>query len=141
MKSIADKIGENKDLRAIFKKNGVLFAYLFGSQIGGEYANKSSDVDIAVMLPVKMSKEERFGLRLRLAGEISKVLKKEADIIILNDTKSLFFKYVIVKEGEIIYEKSAVEPAEFESLILGLYFDFRPFLEEYDKLYVQRNLQ
>jgi len=140
MKSVVEKIGENKDLRAIFEKNGVLFAYLFGSQLG-EYADKTSDADIAVMLSRKTSKEERFELRLKLAGEISKVLKKEADVIILNDTKSLFFKYVIIKEGKLIYEKSEVESAEFESLTLGLYFDFRPFLEEYDKLYVQRNLQ
>jgi predicted nucleotidyltransferase len=140
MKSIAEKIGGNKDLRAIFEKNGVLFAYLFGSQLG-EYADKTSDIDIAIMLPIKISKEERFELRLKLAGEISKVLKKEADVIILNDTKSLFFKYVIVKEGKLIYEKSELKSAEFESLTLGLYFDFRPFLEEYDKFYVQRNLQ
>ena len=67
---------ENNDLKTMFRENKVSFAYLFGSQASGSSGEKS-DVDIAVMLPLEMKKEERFGLRLNLMGAISKFLKKK----------------------------------------------------------------
>ena len=138
MDKIVDIFKNNAELIRLFKKNGILFAYLFGSQISG-YSDKNSDVDIAVMLPFEIKKEDRFDLRLKLMGEISKILKKETDVVILNDTRSLFFKYIIMKEGKIIYQENEVIVADFESKTLGMYFDFRPFLENYNKAYVKRN--
>lgn len=131
---------ENNDLKTMFRENKVSFAYLFGSQASGSSGEKS-DVDIAVMLPLEMKKEERFGLRLNLMGAISKIFKKEVDIIVLNDIRSLFFKYIIMKEGKIIYQENEASVADFESKTLGMYFDFRPFLENYNKAYVKRSLQ
>ena len=137
---MAENIMENNDLKTMFRENKVSFAYLFGSQASGSSGEKS-DVDIAVMLPLEMKKEERFGLRLNLMGAISKIFKKEVDIIVLNDIRSLFFKYIIMKEGKIIYQENEASVADFESKTLGMYFDFRPFLENYNKAYVKRSLQ
>ena len=137
---MTENIMKNKDLMAVFKRNKVSFAYLFGSQADGSFS-KDSDVDIAVMLPFEMKKEERFDLRLNLMGEISKILKKKVDVAVLNDIRSLYFKYIIIKEGRIIYKKTDLSPADFESKTLGIYFDFRPFLENYNKAYVKRSLQ
>jgi len=131
---------KNKDLMAIFKENNVSFAYLFGSLASGNF-NQDSDIDIAVMLPFEMKKKERFDLRLKLMGEISKILKKKVDVVVLNDVSSLYFKYIIIKEGKIIYKEIDLSPAEFESKTLGIYFDFRSFLENYNKAYVKRSLQ
>lgn len=140
MNDIAKNIANNKELEVVFKGNGVIFAYLFGSQVNGGFG-KNSDIDIAVMLPSASSKEERFETRLKLMSEISKIFKKDSDVIILNDTRSLFFKYVIMKEGRVIYQESEASEADFESKTLGMYFDFRPFLENYNKTYVKRILQ
>lgn len=140
MSDIAENIENNKDLRAIFRVNSVVFAYLFGSQASGG-SSKNSDIDIAVMLPWMVSKEERFETRLKLMSEVSKIFKKDSDVIILNDTRSLFFKYVIIKEGKIIYQENEASEADFESKTLGMYFDFRPFLENYNNAYVKRILQ
>ena len=137
---MTENIMNNKDLVAIFEKNKVSFAYLFGSQANGS-SGKDSDVDIAVMLPFEMKKEERFDLRLKFMGEISKILKKKVDVVVLNDVSSLYFKYIIIKEGKIIYKEIDLSPAEFESKTLGIYFDFRSFLENYNKAYVKRSLQ
>ena len=131
---------KNKELMTVFRENKVSFVYLFGSQASGN-SGKDSDVDIAVMLPFEMKKEERFDLRLNLMGKISEILKKKVDIVVLNDIRSLYFKYIIIKEGKIIYKESDLSPAEFESKALGIYFDFRPFLENYNKDYVKRILQ
>jgi len=135
-----ESIMKNKDLMAIFKENNVSFAYLFGSLASGNF-NQDSDIDIAVMLPFEMKKKERFDLRLKLMGEISKILKKKVDVVVLNDVSSLYFKYIIIKEGKIIYKEIDLSPAEFESKTLGIYFDFRSFLENYNKAYVKRSLQ
>jgi len=135
-----ESIMKNKDLMAMFKENNVSFAYLFGSLVSGNF-NQGSDVDIAVMLPFEMKKEERFDLRLKFMGEISKILKKKVDVVVLNDVSSLYFKYIIIKEGKIIYKEIDLSPAEFESKTLGIYFDFRSFLENYNKAYVKRSLQ
>lgn len=140
MNDIVKNIANNKELKAVFKENGVFFAYLFGSQALNSATDKS-DIDIAVMLPLSTNKEERFETRLKLMSEVSKIFKKDSDVIILNDTRSLFFKYVIMKEGKIIYQENEASVADFESKTLGMYFDFRPFLENYNKAYVKRVLQ
>jgi len=140
MNKVAENIMKNKELMTVFRENKVSFVYLFGSQASGN-SGKDSDVDIAVMLPFEMKKEERFDLRLNLMGKISEILKKKVDIVVLNDIRSLYFKYIIIKEGKIIYKESDLSPAEFESKALGIYFDFRPFLENYNKDYVKRILQ
>ena len=140
MDKAIDRFKNNGELVGLFKENGVLFAYLFGSQAIGIVMDKS-DIDIAVMLPLSTSKEERFEMRLKLMNGVSKIFKKDSDIIILNDTRSLFFKYIIMKEGKIIYQENEASAADFESKTLGMYFDFRPFLENYNKVYVKRSLQ
>ena len=140
MNKVAENIMKNKELMTVFRENKVSFVYLFGSQASGN-SGKDSDVDIAVMLPFEMKKEERFDSRLKLMGKISEILKKKVDIVVLNDIRSLYFKYIIIKEGKIIYKESDLSPAEFESKALGIYFDFRPFLENYNKDYVKRILQ
>ncbi len=124
----------------VFEKQPVVFAYLFGS-LAGSTATSDSDADIAVFLPERMSKEERFELRLRLMSELGHALKRNVDVVILNDVISLFFKYVILKEGMVIYEASEASRLDFAARTLSLYFDFLPFLNQYNRAYVQRGVQ
>lgn len=140
MKNVNKDIYKSQELQKIFQENGIVSAYVFGSQIGGD-AIKSSDIDIAVELMSDINKRERFDIRLKLIGEFGEFFKKEVDLVVLNDIKSVFFKYVIIKEGKLIYQKSDIDVAVNESRILSDYFDFRPFIEEYNKNYVQRSLQ
>lgn len=114
-------------------------AYLFGSQANG-YANEKSDVDIAVLVSSGLSKEERFNLRIHLIGLFSKVFHKDADVVVLNDISSLFFQYMILREGQLVYEKSESARLDFSTKTLGRYFDFQPFLDVYNHHYVQRSL-
>jgi predicted nucleotidyltransferase len=123
----------------LLRKYPVKLAYLFGSQVDGT-ANRGSDTDVAVLLDESLTKGMRFDLRLTLIGELSKTLGRQADVVILNDTTSLFFKYVIVKEGRLIFERTQDEAIDFEPHLLSLYFDFVPFLDAYNKAYVQRSI-
>ena len=123
----------------ILRQSNVDVAYLFGSHATGTQT-RDSDIDIAVLLPEKTTPKKRFETRLHLMELLEKQLGKAIDLIIINDIKSLFFKYVIVKEGKVIYLKSEERRIDFECRTLSLYFDFQPFLELYNKNYVKNNL-
>jgi len=128
-----------RQLNELFQKYPIELVYVFGSEVtGGPF--EPEDVDVAILLSNNLSKTKRFDLRLDLTTKLSRIFKKEADVSILNDIQSLFFKYVIVKEGQIIYEKYLDQRADFESRILSLYFDFQPFLNIYNQNYVKNNI-
>lgn len=129
-----------KALEKVFRKYSARFAYLFGSAANGE-ENRESDIDIAVALPEKTSKQKRFGVRLQLMAELNRIFKRTTDVIILNDVSSLFFKYVIFREGKLLFEASPEDRYEFEGRLMSLYFDFSPFLDSYRTAYVKNNLQ
>ena len=118
----------------LFKEKDVLFCYLFGSRAYQNF-NNQSDIDIAVFLDKKSTKD-LFQKRLELIAVFSRALKKETDVVILNNLHSIFFKYVIMKEGKLIFEKSQEPRIEFELKTLKQYFDFMPIL----KMYRQRVL-
>lgn len=129
----------SKDIPSLLADYPVDIAYLFGSQATG-HANEKSDVDIAVLLSSGLSKEERFDVRIRLIGLFSKAFHKDADVVVLNDVSSLFFQYIILREGRLIYAKSESTRLDFSIKTLGRYFDFQPFLNLYNRHYVQRSL-
>ena len=130
---------KNPQLNKIFKSTNTLLVYIFGSQVAGD-ATRESDVDVAVLLEKNLSDAKRFNIRLGLMDKLSRVFKKNVDVIVLNDTASIFFKYVIITEGQNIYEKSEGQRGAYESGIMGRYFDFQPFLDLYNKRYVQNNI-
>ncbi|NCF75414.1 MAG: nucleotidyltransferase domain-containing protein [Xanthomonadaceae bacterium] len=128
------------NLFIVFKKYNTVFAYLFGSQ-ATKKADKKSDFDIAIMLPEKYNKNKRFDIRLKMMAELSEMLNyKKVDIIILNDVSSLLFKYVIIYEGKVIYENEIDKRVDYATYIQSEYFDFVPFLNERNKLFLKRSI-
>jgi uncharacterized protein len=129
-----------KTLKSVFQKNGVVFTYLFGSQAAGT-ATKDSDFDFAVMLSEKIAKKKRFDIRLKLISEISRILKDDKiEIVILNDQKNSFFKFVIIKEGKFLFERDHSARVDFELKTMNEYYDFSPFLNLYNQAYLKREL-
>lgn len=126
-------------LKAIFREQPVLLAYIFGSSVDDKEVSES-DVDVGVLLVGGLTKEKRFEIRLNLMGQLARVFKKKVDLVVVNDTASLFLKYVIIKEGKLVYSKSELERIDFESRVLGLYFDFQPFLDTYNQNYVKSGI-
>ena len=116
---------------SIFKKHQVIFAY---------QSNKKSDVDIAIYLPENMNKIDMFDHQLKLITELENFYKKRVDLVILNKTLSLFFKYIILKEGKLIYNANIGKHADYFCKIFNLYFDYKPFQDQFNKHYVQRNI-
>lgn len=126
-----------KKLQTFFKQEkDILFVYLFGSQVRKK-TNYESDVDLAIYLDEKKIKDY-FKKRLYLIEAIQSILKKTTEVVILNETRSILLKFVIIKEGKIIFEKDHKVRVDFELKTMQEYYDFQPFLEAYNKAYLER---
>ena len=130
---------QNK-LNPLFKQEkSIIFAYLFGSTAQGK-TNFDSDVDLAVYLNDKEI-SDMFKKRLFFIEKIQSLLKKTADVIVLNEINSIFLKFIIIKEGRLLLERDHGARLDFELKTMQEYYDFQPFMEEYNKTYLQRSLK
>ena len=137
---ILEILKKDQALQYLFSINKIALAYVFGSQINGT-ASRNSDLDVAILFGPNLTKMQRFNLRLLLIGKLEKIFKLKIDLVILNDLRSLFFKYVIISEGKLLFKASEEEHLDFECKLMGEYFDFKPFLDIQNKNYVKNSLQ
>jgi hypothetical protein len=88
-------------LKQFFKSDDrVVFGYLFGS-FASNTQNRSSDVDIALFL-----KDTSLDNYLQINYELSKLLKKDVDLIVLNDVKNIYLLDDILTNGIIVKDES-----------------------------------
>lgn len=109
----------------------IVLAYIFGSTANNA-CGPMSDYDFAVYLD-EPDKKKRYDIKFQLIGKLSSALKNnKVDVVVINDTDNINLKYAIISEGKIIFEK---EPHKVvaESKILNEYFDFRIFIDTYQK--------
>jgi predicted nucleotidyltransferase len=104
--------------------NSILMIYLFGSQVKGN-TNKYSDIDIAILFDNEVKEHEYTDKQIDIAANLSKILNREIDVIILNRA-SLFLKYHVLKEGIKIYEHPDRSEHNFEARSIMEYLDFLP---------------
>ena len=109
----------------------IVAIYLFGSFLRGE-TGKGSDIDLAFLLDEKAYKSDRIiamSPAHLIAAEVGKGFNKETDVTILN-ASSLEIAYEVVTTGKCIFELDPDMRMEYELKIKGMYFDFKPFLED-----------
>jgi hypothetical protein len=121
------------------KDNSIVFVFVFGSAALGR-TTKESDVDLAVFLDRRKVKD-MFQKRLVLMGKIQALLGKNTEVLLLNEPQPTLLKFVIVKEGKLLFERDHGRRVDFELRAMQEYYDFLPFLEEYNKAYVRRSLK
>ncbi len=119
-----------KTRKVLQEEESVSLCYVFGSVAQNRAGNKS-DIDLAVYLSSECS-EDFFAIRLRLIEKFTREFSFEADVIILN-TASPFLRYVVVKEGKLLMERSLEARIDFELKAMRDYFDYKPILEMYNK--------
>lgn len=111
--------------------DSIVAVYLFGSCIK-RGAEKASDIDLAFLLNEQAYKTDPIGEMSPahlIAAAIAMRFDKETDVTILNSS-SLEVAYEIMVTGKCVYELDSDLRMEYEIKIRGMYFDFRPFLEE-----------
>ena len=117
------------------KKYPVVTAYIFGSEAKGT-SGLLSDIDIAVFVHEGVSKAERFDLRLRLSSELSAVMSRPVDLVVLNDSP-VQLSYEIIRHGKLIFCSDNSTRVDLEVAILSRYLDRR----YYDKRHAELTLQ
>ena len=130
---------QNKLKPLLKKEKDILFAYLFGSVAQGK-TNYESDIDLAIYLSEKKD-GDFFKKKVSLIEKAQSILKKSTEVVILNEISSIFFKFVIIKEGRVIFEREHGERVDFELRTMQEYYDFQPFIEAYNKAYLKRALK
>lgn len=127
---------ERKKLVTACRQNGVLAVYLFGSATTRTRA-LAGDIDLALLMPYKLSKSERFRARTLLIEKCSTIFRKKVDVVILNDVTSTILKQRVISLGSLIFVSDNRERLLFELRTMQEYADWKPFLDFYDKHYVE----
>lgn len=116
-------------------KEEITIAFLFGSVVKRD---SFRDIDIAVYLRPDYPPAKYLDLRLDLQLKLQQTLKKEVDLIILNQAPPLL-RYKILKNGILIIEKDRTSYRDFFVRTINEYFDFFPVFNLYrEKLHRRR---
>ncbi len=107
-------------------------AYLFGSVLEEDRFKTGSDIDLAFLLenseysadPLTAS-YDAYHISTRVSSETN----RRTDVVILN-AASVETAYQVITTGELLYEKDPADRLEYEIALKGMYFDFKPFLDE-----------
>jgi predicted nucleotidyltransferase len=113
----------------------IMALYLYGSQAEGR-ANDLSDVDVAVLVRMDISKSQLWRLEDRWAAG----WPEWVDLCLLN-LAPLPLRYEITAHGQRLWAADVGIVADVESLIWRLYWDMRPKLEQDWADYVARTME
>lgn len=114
-----------KILKEYFEKeDNVIFAYLFGSYAKGK-ERENSDVDIAVYVNELIAKDSKkvLDFQIKHMSNISDILKKEVDLVILNQASPLL-RHEVISEGILLVEKDHNKLVNFKKLSFYYYQDW-----------------
>ena len=117
----------------------IVAVYLFGSYVKKK-EKAQSDMDLAFLLDEKVYKADPFeatGPAYMAAMRIGMRLKRETDVVILNSS-SVELAYEAVTSGCCVYEAEQDRRLEYEAIVKGMYYDFRPFLMELRSRFLER---
>ncbi|HIC94363.1 MAG TPA: nucleotidyltransferase domain-containing protein [Anaerolineae bacterium] len=112
-------------LKELFANNGVILAYLFGSQVEGR-AGPLSDIDIAVLLGPDVPSERWTDVQIELICELMSIFHRDdIDVVILNRATPLL-AWEVVKYGKVIYEDETRPGVDFAVYAASRYADTEP---------------
>lgn len=113
------------------KKPEAAAVYLYGSYSRGD-AKKTSDIDLAVLV-TDARKYKGFGIpQVIFSLDLEKITGKKIEV---QDLKScrVDFAHRVLSTGILVYEGNVQERIKFEEDVFRLYFDLKPFFDEYYK--------
>ena len=131
-------------MKKIFKEKlkqlGISIVYLFGSKVTGR-GNKLSDIDIGVVLkglPLRGDTRVLYNTLYKLFSELYP--NSKIDIVFLQRAP-LSLQYSAMKEGRVLFEEDPLLTADYEYKVINQYLDFRPVLDFFDQVGMERYAQ
>ncbi len=109
-------------------KPEIAAVYLFGSEARNE-ATQVSDIDLAVILN-KNLRENKLFLLGGLEEELSSLLKRKVDVQDLDQAGNIF-RFRVLSEGKIIFDRRGEEKFDFQTRAVNNYFELKPIYDEY----------
>lgn len=107
---------------------GIAAVYVFGSVARGT-AGSASDIDLAVLFE-RPPPETLAGLRFDLADDLTELLDRKVDLVIL-DRADVDLIYRVLRDSWLVYEGYPSRRISFEVRARNEYFDLLPYLEQY----------
>jgi hypothetical protein len=120
--------------KAVFGPHPVALAYLHGSQATG-LATPRSDVDVALVTEGELPPRERLRLELTLEVALTALLRREADVRVINQAP-LAVRGKVVQTGILLYARDDARRVDFETSVRRQYFDFLPVLRFHERAYL-----
>jgi len=126
-----------KELKRKFEILGIAIVYLFGSTASGR-ESPLSDIDIGVVLKNAPSEKDTRDIYHNLYELFTEIYPSEKlDIVFLQDA-SLPLRYSAICEGKILFETDPIFTADYKHYVMNQYLDFRPILDYFDKITMER---
>lgn len=110
-----------RTLASVLAEHPIGFSYLFGSVARGEDRD-GSDVDVAVHFHPGMPADERLDATLRLGGELERRLRREVDVVDLEDAPLRLQGRILTERIILTGHQSAVR-VRFETEVFPRYID------------------
>ena len=122
-----------KSLSAFFaNRQGVVLAYLFGSQVAGR-VGPLSDVDIAVLLHERIPPDQYGHIKIALISDLMRLLRRDdVDVVILNRA-DLILCHQVVKNGRLLHCADEDVRVKFTFETYRDYLDHLPMCREFAK--------
>ena len=121
-----DIIKKCKDI--LMKYEDVVFSCIFGSYAQNRI-RENSDIDIAIYLKENIDIDTYLEIKMNL----SEVLKREVDLVILNNAPPLL-KYEIYKNNILLFSRDKTLESKYKVKTLFEYSDIKRYLNlSYDK--------
>jgi predicted nucleotidyltransferase len=114
---------ENKISHLLRKRNEIIFSYIHGSFLEGNFR----DVDVAVYLK---DEEKALQYEIKLEREIEDIIGFPADVRVLNHAP-LSFRFSVITNGILLFSKNEKIRCDFESLSIVEYHDFNYLMNIY----------
>lgn len=115
---------ELENIKMICPKYQIKLMILFGSYNTEKY-NSNSDIDIAIQIE---SKENIYNIKKNIIQELSLILKREIDLVILNYADPLL-KFQVANNGRLVFEKIEGIYNTFKVNAIKEYYDARKFFK------------
>lgn len=112
---------------AFVAEDDVVAVYVFGSFAHGR-PRPDSDVDVAVLLGGRPSREMIFHRRLQVGTGLEERLRRPLDLIVLNAAPPLL-AFEVIRTGKLIIERDQSARCLFHVRAMNRYWDARPFLD------------